>query len=63
MKTALLVKTDVIEISANEAAIKNAVRCFCPECKRHVRLHRSNKIANHFEHESRTGRCSRHYRR
>ena len=62
VKTALLRVTDKKEVSADEAAIGNELRAFCPDCKQPVRLHRSKKIANHFEHESRTGRCSRHYR-
>jgi len=63
MQTALLRARDKKEITADEAAVQNELRAFCPDCKKPVRLHRGKKIANHFEHLSRMGRCPRHYRR
>jgi competence CoiA-like predicted nuclease len=48
-------------ISANEAVLRNERRGTCEECKRPLRLHESKKIANHFEHLSRTRKCTREY--
>jgi competence CoiA-like predicted nuclease len=61
MRTALLRPDDKKEITANEALANNETRAFCPGCKQPVRLHQSKKIANHFEHLSRTGRCAREH--
>jgi competence CoiA-like predicted nuclease len=48
-------------MSADNAVVRNERRAICEECKQPVRLHESKKIANHFEHLSRTRKCSREY--
>jgi competence CoiA-like predicted nuclease len=65
METALLRITDKKELTADEAALRNETRAFCPECKTKVRLHRKGKngLVAHFEHLSRKGPpCSLFYR-
>lgn len=67
MKTALLRLTDKTEITAEDAAIRNEKRAFCPDCHNTVNLHikKSLKGVTHFEHESgaRMGKaCPRHYK-
>jgi len=61
MKKAVLNAKDKNQITADEAAVRNERRAFCPHCKKPVRLHESKKIANHFEHLNRTGRCPLEY--
>jgi hypothetical protein len=60
MKKALLKVNDKTELSADEAAIRNEKRAFCPSCRKPVRLHikrKANGQPNHFEHLSHTGVC------
>jgi competence CoiA-like predicted nuclease len=61
MKTALLRIDDREEITADEAAVKNERKAFCPICEQEVRLHNSKKIANHFEHLPSTTPCRLRY--
>ncbi|MGO9209131.1 MAG: hypothetical protein ACLPXM_12780 [Terriglobales bacterium] len=61
MKTALLKPDGKKEITADEAAVKNETRAICPDCRQDVRLHRSKKIANHFEHLPSTKPCHLRY--
>jgi hypothetical protein len=61
MKTALLKVGDKKGITANEAAVRNEKKAFCPQCHKSVRLHikrKANGQPNHFEHLSHTGKCS-----
>jgi competence CoiA-like predicted nuclease len=55
MKTAL--DGNGKKMTANEAVARNETRACCPGCEKPVRLHQGKKIANHFEHLSRTGKC------
>jgi len=66
MKTALLRLSDKKEITAEDAALRNEKRAFCPKCRETVNLHikKSPRGVTHFEHQSgaRKGRpCPRHY--
>jgi competence CoiA-like predicted nuclease len=66
MKSAVLRPGDKREITAQEAALKNEKRAFCPDCGEEVNLHvkKSPRGVTHFEHKSgaRKGKpCPRHY--
>jgi RNase P subunit RPR2 len=60
MKTALLKASDKKEITANDAAVRNEKRAFCPNCRQPVRLHvklKRDGQPTHFEHLNHTGKC------